>query len=222
MAVPCAPASLRGRRHPTCIAGGMLIEAKIWFRRCAREALEELSPSERARKSARVREAVVSTRIWGEAGTLLGYLPFGGEVDIEPLLETARTRGRAVYVPRIHGRDLEFHAIGDTPLDREVHPYGMREPPAELETFEARAGLGPVLVLAPGLAFDRLGGRLGRGRGYYDRWLCRLRATDGVAAVIAGIGYAEQLHGEIPCGPGDERMDAVITDREIVWIRGRP
>lgn len=77
-----------------------------------------------------------------------------------------------------------------------------------------------VGALVPALGFDRMGGRLGRGRGYYDRFLSETdakRKAQGLTPLLKiGIGFHEQVVEELPCEKHDVKLDAVLTDRE--WI----
>ena len=68
------------------------------------------------------------------------------------------------------------------------------------------------LVAAPGLAFDRSGGRIGYGGGYFDGFLRRVRSD----CAVAGVCFAEQLVAEVPAGPDDVRVDVVVTDAEVI------
>ena len=68
------------------------------------------------------------------------------------------------------------------------------------------------------LAFDRTGGRIGYGGGYYDRTIAALRAKKRVIAV--GIAFAAQEVAQVPVGAGDARLDLVLTEREVIDFRG--
>ena len=72
----------------------------------------------------------------------------------------------------------------------------------------------PSLLLVPLLAFDRHGHRLGYGGGFYDRTLTALRVKAPVRAL--GLAYAAQELPEIPAGPHDERLEAIVTENEII------
>ena len=71
-------------------------------------------------------------------------------------------------------------------------------------------------VVVPGLAFDAHGHRLGRGGGYYDRFLGRLRRT----AATVGLGFDVQITDEVPVNDGDVSVDIVVTDRRVTHARG--
>ncbi|HXY45044.1 MAG TPA: 5-formyltetrahydrofolate cyclo-ligase, partial [Acidimicrobiales bacterium] len=70
--------------------------------------------------------------------------------------------------------------------------------------------------IVPGLAFDRGGGRLGYGGGYYDRFLRRLPVT----ATLVGIAFADQLVGAVPLAGGDVKVDLVVTDAGVIRCDG--
>jgi 5-formyltetrahydrofolate cyclo-ligase len=74
----------------------------------------------------------------------------------------------------------------------------------------------PDLVIAPLLAFDRKGGRLGQGAGHYDRTLANLRALKPV--FVLGLGYAGQEVAEIPLEAHDQRLDAILTETEYIEV----
>jgi 5-formyltetrahydrofolate cyclo-ligase len=74
----------------------------------------------------------------------------------------------------------------------------------------------PEVLFVPLLAFDRCGRRLGYGGGYYDRTLAGLPA-----ALAIGCAFAAQEVAAVPAGPGDWRLDAVATEREVIVVKER-
>jgi 5-formyltetrahydrofolate cyclo-ligase len=157
---------------------------------------------------------------WTAARTILAFHPLPEEVDVGPLLEEALAAGRGVWLPRVAGDHLTFHRITELSSVTERHALGMSEPPSSLPAFDAALASRPILVLTPGLAFDRRGARLGRGRGYYDRFLHSLRGMAGGACHALAVGYDEQLIEHVPFDATDEAVDTIVTDRETV--RPRP
>ena len=110
---------------------------------------------------------------------------------------------RWVY-PRVSGEDLTFHAVANPGAELTRSALGIREPsptlaPVALERIDA--------FLCPGLAFDAHGGRLGRGRGYYDRVLAGARPD----ALKIGVCFARQIVPDTFPQPHDVRMDKVIS-----------
>ena len=143
-----------------------------------------------------------------------GYLSINGEIDVRPLLADLDSRGHPVALPVVMAprRPLAFRAwVDGAPL--EDGPFGTRHP------AEA-AAVAPDILVVPLLAFDRSGGRLGYGGGYYDRTLAALRKAKEVLAV--GVAYCEQEVSGVPCDDEDQPLDWVITDREAIATGARP
>jgi 5-formyltetrahydrofolate cyclo-ligase len=137
-----------------------------------------------------------------------GYWPVGSEMDPRPLLAALAKAGREIALPHMESRAGPARFLGwraGEPLAADA--FGVPAPPAE-----GRA-LRPRLVLAPLLAFDRRGRRLGQGGGHYDRILAALKPA-GVLAV--GLAYAAQEMDEVPAGPHDQKLDWVVTEAEAI------
>jgi 5-formyltetrahydrofolate cyclo-ligase len=126
-------------------------------------------------------------------------------------------RSQAVYLPRVEDAGImKFHRIDDEWASHlETAPRGILQPePGYGEEFnldEAER----VAIIAPGLAFDRNGGRLGRGRGYYDRYLADPRLT---AAVRIGVCWSMQMLAEIPVDHHDIPMDWICHERGALAV----
>lgn len=177
-----------------------------------------------------------------DAQTIAVYLDFGFEAPIRPFLPRLFERaGRVVAVPRCVGRELEFYRL-DAPrflaadaeiadagdfLDRDAFSpervfrltdltsgaFGIWEPlpnPTRLVAPDAFN-----LVLVPGLAFDLDGGRLGRGAGFYDRFLATLPKT----TRLIGVALDEQIVEKTPRDAFDLPVDALATPSRFVLFR---
>jgi 5-formyltetrahydrofolate cyclo-ligase len=148
-------------------------------------------------------------------GTIVsGFMPLKSEINPLPLLQKLSEAGARLALPAIAGRGKplimrawEFGA----PLDR--GQWGIREPKPDAPEVE------PDILLVPLLAFDRAGFRIGYGAGYYDMTIHRLRALKPVIAI--GIAFAAQEVPKIPTTPRDERLDLVLTEREVIDLRGK-
>ena len=137
------------------------------------------------------------------------YWPMASELDPRPLMAALREAGHPIALPVVvaKGEPLLFRAW--SPGDALVPAgFGTRVPGAD------RPELVPGVVLAPLLAFDRRGYRLGYGGGFYDRTLGALRSGAGVLAV--GLAYRDQEVSEVPHGPGDQRLDWIVTEAEAI------
>ena len=150
-----------------------------------------------------------------EAGlSVAAYWPFRDEIDVRPLFAGLEAMGCNCLLPVMMGRNepLQFHQWkpGDV---LEPSRFGVLEP----SKFHPSAT--PDLLILPLLAFDRHGTRLGYGGGYYDSTLKALRGKGEVLAI--GAAYHDQEMNDIPSDAHDQKMDALVTDRSIVWFSSR-
>jgi 5-formyltetrahydrofolate cyclo-ligase len=147
------------------------------------------------------------------AGTLVsGFFPMRSEINPMPLLRRLAAEGAALALPVVAGRGkpliMRAWSFG-APLEAGV--WGIRQPPADApEVF-------PDILVVPLAAFDRTGHRIGYGAGYYDMTIRRLRGMKPVIA--AGIAFAAQEIAAVPATDHDERLDLVLTEREVIDCR---
>ena len=133
-----------------------------------------------------------------------GFWPLGEEIDVRPLLIQLHGIGHDIVLPITPKRD--------NPLT-----FGLWSPGDALipERFGTMRPIGPerlpTYVLVPLLAFDRRGGRLGYGGGFYDRTLPLLSGS-----IALGCAFAAQMVDEVPVGPYDVRLDAVATEQGVI------
>jgi len=154
---------------------------------------------------------------WPQITELALFSSLGDEIDTWPLMEKGRASGKPILLPRMtESHRLEFALVEDFDRLREGR-YGVREPGAECPARRPAAG---GLVLVPGLAFDREGGRLGRGGGFYDRTLARID-RERRRPVLLGAGFAVQIVERVPMESHDVRVDGLLTEDGIVWLEGR-
>jgi 5-formyltetrahydrofolate cyclo-ligase len=143
---------------------------------------------------------------WQAAKAVLLYASFASEVDTRPLLELAWGQDKTVGLPRMDGRELAVHMVlPDTALAANRH--GIPEPPRDAPLLST-GDLGVVLV--PGVAFDRRGGRLGYGGGYYDRLLGTVPH-----AFRVGVAYEAQVVEHLPTSLLDVPMDVLVTESGV-------
>jgi len=207
-----------------------------------RRRLASSSEEDLAVKSSAIVRAIEASSAWSRAEVVLAFLPLPGEADLRSLIADSLAAGKTVGLPRIDGEDIVFHAVtGAGPATGLVrHAYGMLEPQREAPMLKQEGLAGrKVLVLVPGLAFDRRGGRVGRGKGFYDRFLGALRSArlgrrgespppslredpedSGCGFIALGVGFSCQLVDEVPTGAEDFRLDGVVTEEG--GARARP
>ena len=149
---------------------------------------------------------------------LLWTAHFPGEVDLTPVISES-IRSMKVYLPRISPDGMmEFFEIGEDWGRRlEIGAYGIPEvrDPAANPFPDDVAGESAICV--PGLGFDLRGGRLGRGRGYYDRFLSRQSRK---AITKIGVGWELQVVQRVCYDVDDVSMDWLVTEDRIVNVNG--
>lgn len=151
-------------------------------------------------QSAEILAALEAHPAFRAASTVLLYHSLKDEVDTHAFIRKW-SRKKRILLPVVVGDDLELR-IYTGPEDMTIGAYGIEEPTGELFTDYAAIDF----IAVPGVAFDRSGNRLGRGKGYYDRLLPRIPS-----AYKAGICFPYQLVEEVPAEAFDIRMDEVIT-----------
>jgi len=166
-------------------------------------------------KVARAAERSATRRLWllpqlARARRIAVYLPVGSEFDCTRLIREAWRRGRQVFLPAVTRRGLRFapfHARSGLRDNR----FGIPEPAAGAGHWRPARELD--VVIAPLLAFDRQGRRLGMGGGYYDRTLAfRTRRTCSRRPHFIALAFELQRLDVLPFAAWDVRLDAVVTE----------
>jgi 5-formyltetrahydrofolate cyclo-ligase len=189
---------------------GALKRAKRAVRAHVLAARDALPADERAPADARIAERFLALPEIRRASAVMVFWSFGSEVATAPLIDALTARGVLVALPRIVDRELE--ARGYRPGDAvSATGFGAFEP-------EAGPSIAPEAldaIAVPAVAFDREGGRVGYGGGFYDRFLPTARPD--VARI--GLAYAVQVApagDRLPAGHFDLRVHAVVTESEVV------
>lgn len=187
-------------------------EEKAGLRARVRERLRTLDPSARRLAAQAVCEAVAARPEWQRARSVLLFAPLPDEIDMGPLLEGALAAGKRVFLPaRLPGANAYgAREVRDPGRDLVTGRFGVREP-ADHCPWGDLGGLDFAVI--PGLGFDPSGGRLGRGKGYYDRMLA------GFGGVSCGVAFAEQMLPAVPVESHDVRLDLVVTPGRT-WVGG--
>jgi len=179
--------------------------------------LQRIDAPSIALRSERMAALLASTDEWHASTAILCFLSMPAEVDTGSLISRAKAEGKSVAVPRIKDGRLHFVLLGSDPGVLPRDSLGIPVPDARWPSFTpGRGGAKGVLVVVPGLAFDRGRNRLGRGGGYYDRFLREGRQDPSLGVMAIGVCFAEQIVETVPCDQADQPVDAVVTDIEIL------
>jgi len=175
-------------------------DAKTALRRQMKALRAALSDAERASAAQKLAQAPLPPTILPpHGGVVAGYWPMKGEIDPLPMMRVLAQQGYRLALPRMTPHGLDFHLW--TPGDlMETGAFGAHEPRA------SAPALAPDLILTPLLAFDEAGGRLGFGKGFYDRAFAARPEAKRV-----GLAYAFQRVDAVPGEAHDIPLDAVMV-----------
>ncbi len=186
------------------------MQYKDQLRDAMKERLARLSEKDREAESRSLYRRVLEL-LPDDVASVCAFVPMPDEVNVQMLLDELLAKDVPVFLPRFEMGKLAFRRTEDlTALEKGA--LGTMEPPVMAEELDP-AQVSHVLV--PGRAFDRNGGRLGRGNGGYDHWIGPQRNAN-PQTVFWGVCFDCQLVHEVPMEGHDERMDAVVTARGIV------
>lgn len=188
------------------------LASKPEIRAAVRRSLQGVPEEVRQDWDCRIRSVIDAELLPAEPGNLLGYSALPDEPDLTGVLQTAAKRGWSLALPRADpGGFIAARWEGDTALLRQG-PWKAREPAADAPRFD------PVeldLILIPCRACSSTGVRLGRGGGFYDRFLAQVRSE----CRKVGIGYRTQLFDELPGEEHDIRLDGWLDETGLTWFR---
>ena len=136
------------------------------LRSCIRQQKRAMTTTQIEEKSRILGQLFVQSKLYQQAKTIYGYLPYNQEVRTVPMLQKALEDGKRVAVPKVYGDEMRFIYLTDLTAV-ETGYAGIPEPIAD----DPVADDPTALVLMPGLAFDPAGHRIGYGGGFYDKFL---------------------------------------------------
>ena len=182
----------------------LLCQTKRRLRREIETKLSALTDQEYHEFNAGIQQRFLNLDRICRANTIMIYASFAREAATFPLIKALLPTGKILSLPRcIPGNDLVAGVVSDL---TQLVPgrFGILEPSAAAPSMEPEA---LDLIVVPGLAFDHCGHRLGRGAGYYDRFLCRTPAR----TFKLGLAYDFQFLDRIPAAAHDIPMDGLLT-----------
>jgi len=219
---------------------------KAQLRSRVRGRLIEFPVQLQKQEAAAMTEQFLGLPEWDSSRDVLLFLAMKGEIDTQGLIKAAVLQGKRIWAPRLYGDEMEFHLIWEAQpagemskagvsdseaslsktsvknadplpeLDLEYNPYGLWEPRSTAPEFTPQQGV-HCIIATPGLAFDRQGNRLGRGKAYYDKWLSRhISQIDAKEMTPVGIGFSVQLLETVPFDEHDQALPQLIIGGEHI------
>lgn len=180
-------------------------ERKKALRAHIRGCRAEFSAEQLADMSARTMARIEALEAFRKASTVALYWSLAGETATHNLVRKYAA-SKHIVLPVVDGDTMHFAEVAADCSNLSSGAFGVMEPregavcpPDEIE-----------LMIVPGVAFDRKGGRMGHGKGYYDKYFERYNGLK------IGVCFDFQLVDEVPCEPFDVGMDAVLTEKEYI------
>lgn len=187
-----------------------MLKTKDALRKEIKKVRNCIPSSMRETLSASIHERLYTDDDWQSADSVLIYCSCRSEVLTAPLIEHALHSKQHVLVPCIPDGSDEMIAVKITSLTEisDVCRYGMLQPKKEMcKSFD-----GPIdLIMVPGVVFDRRGGRIGSGKGYFDQFLLKYSRS-----VRTGLAFACQITSRITEESHDVRMHKIFTEKEVI------
>lgn len=177
-----------------------------------------LSRDEIESKSEKIRKELFALPEFRRAKTVMFYVSFRSEVKTEKMIRNALNSGKRVVVPIVDGQEIVVAEIKNLKKELTRGSFGLREPKKE---FRRRVDQKEIdLVVVPGVVFDKRGGRLGYGRGYYDRFLrsksIRLKMGRPIQCALIGLAFDLQIARELPLVGKDMRVNKIVTESGVI------
>jgi len=177
---------------------------KTCLRKALLEKIKNIPLRSRRAKSRRIFLKLSQDPVFRKSEHVAFYYEVAPEVETKPFLKKI-LKDKKIYLPRIGPKkSLALCRVRSIPGDLKKGAYNVMEPRA---FCEKRAASQMDLIIVPGVAFDKTGGRLGRGGGYYDRLLRKAKKV-----LTSGVCFREQIVKKVPMQAHDVRVDRVIVD----------
>lgn len=176
-----------------------------------------ISQKEKAEMDTIIECRFYETKYYKEAEKIFIYISFDSEINTKSMISRAIADGKKVYVPRTEYKTKLMEAIEIKSLDNliEEEKYGILEPSIEEPAIDPNE---LDLIVVPGVAFDRNGGRMGYGAGYYDRYFKRIDNSNTKRITKLVLAYDFQILNKVPMNKQDVPIDFIITEKNIIEV----
>lgn len=177
---------------------------KQTLRKDIRHKIAQMTEAEKMSQSLCICQQIEATIEWQQAYDVMLYAALADEVSLSRLIADACARGKRVWLPVVDGDNLIIRRYqdGKTAISDSFH---IEEPTADAPELEPGKYDRLALAIIPGRAFTRDGVRLGRGKGYYDRFLAHYQG------LTIGVGFSCQICDTLPADKWDKKVDRVVT-----------
>lgn len=161
-----------------------------------------------------IEKSFFESSFYKEAKNIFIYISYDSEINTKRIINRAINERKNIYVPRTEFDTKLMNAVKINDFSNLVESrYGILEPKKE-EPFIDPNELD--LIVVPGVAFDKNGGRIGYGAGYYDRYFKRINEENKSRIIKLALIYDFQLIDEVPTDEEDVLIDAVLTEKQFI------
>lgn len=155
------------------------------------------------------------SKYYVDAEKIFIYISYGSEINTRKIISKALKEKKRIYVPRTEFKTRVMDAVEITSFDNLVESsYGILEPSIEKPYINPNE---LDLIVVPGVAFDRRGGRVGYGAGFYDRYFKKINKENTKGIIKLALAYEFQvIDKEVPMSEQDVPVDYIITEKEFI------
>lgn len=175
---------------------------------------KNIDTAEKEEMDKKILDRFFESKYYKEAKKIFIYISYDSEIDTIKIIDKAFKDGKKIYVPRTEFESRLMDAVEITSFDNLIKSsYGILEPsintpyinPNELD-----------LIVVPGVAFDKKGGRMGYGAGFYDRYFKKINKDNIEKITKLALAYDFQVLEEVPMSAQDVPVDYIITEKEFI------
>ena len=196
-----------------------LAEKKRFVRRAMRKVIFEFTAEKNRTEAAskKIERILLGSELYAASDAVFIFVSDPSEVETRGIIASALKDEKRVALPRCidAAGTMEFYYL-DAALpfeaQTEIGAYGITEPKTFLEKVDTERFPRGALFLMPALAFSRGGGRLGKGKGFYDRYLARIAHA---SPVLTGLCFSCQITDDVPSGVRDARVSHIVCEDGI-------
>ncbi|MFA5570893.1 MAG: 5-formyltetrahydrofolate cyclo-ligase [Sphaerochaetaceae bacterium] len=184
------------------------------LRSIVQQRIHTLSSEEITLQSEHVVESIIHTKQYKEAQAVLAYVALHDEINLSSLFDYLQQGDKRLFLPKVESDGIiQFYEAG-TKWDQNliVNKYHILEPP-HTSSLYSESDFNSTLIIVPAVAYDVEKRRLGRGGGYYDRYLGNSKSH----AFALGVCFDIQLLDYLPTLDHDQRVDAIISYETSLW-----
>ena len=198
-----------------------IILEKKEFRKKIKLQISKLDQFFFIQKSEEICKNILSWDIYQKAKTILFYMPLKTEPNIFKIIEDAFSQKKECYIPKITDETtMKFFLLeNEKSILEQVESgfYGILEPKENLTQLQIEdlAKKDDILILIPAMAFDKNKNRIGKGKGFYDRFLSKIFVNSQKNITLAGISFDCFIFDKIPTEKNDMKVDFIVSDSKI-------